>query len=158
MNIADIIEYIKTNLSQTDITHLHKGASEALIRQVEKVHNITLPEDIKQFYRFSNGFETAEDLFNLIPLNEIIESKSDYNYQHLYMAEYMIYSDMWALEIDCNNYNDYWIYNINQYNEKIVLTNSLSEFLKRFLDGGVFGANGLYKWGEAIRQNIMKNK
>jgi hypothetical protein len=129
-----------------------------LIRQVEKVHNITLPEDIKQFYRFSDGFEIAEDLFNLIPLNEIIESKSDYKHQHLYIAEYMIYSDMWALEIDCKNYNDYWIYNINQYNDKIVLTNSLSDFLKRFLDAGVFGPNGLYKWGEAIRQNIMKNK
>jgi hypothetical protein len=158
MNIANIIEYIKTNLSQTDITHLHKGASEALIRQVEKVHNITLPEDIKQFYRFSDGFETAEDLFNLIPLNEIIKSKSDSNYQHLYIAEYMVYSDMWALEIDHDNHNNYRIYNINRYSEKIVLTNSLSDFLKRFLDAGVFGPNGLYKWGEAIRQNIMKNK
>lgn len=70
----------------------------------------------------------------------------------------MTYSDMLVLEIDHNNHNDYWIYNINQYNEKIVLTTSLSEFLKRFLDAGVFRSNGLYEWGEAIRQNIMKNK
>jgi hypothetical protein len=148
MTITDIIEYLKTNLDQTDIT-LHQGADDNLIDQFERALKIKLRDDIRQFYKFSNGFESAEDIFNIIPLEEIMEYKLKEG--RFYLAEYMIYSDMWELEINSLDNNDYAIFNINQYSEKIIITNSLAEFLTKFLNSGVFGTGGLYEWGDGLR-------
>jgi cell wall assembly regulator SMI1 len=54
-------------------------ANEALIKSVETACDIRLPDEFKQFYRFSDGFETVEDLFNMIPLSEIIDRKLYHN-------------------------------------------------------------------------------
>ncbi len=152
MYISDIINFLKNNLSQTDIT-LHKGASENLISEVGHLFNVQLPDDVKDFYRFTNGFESAEDIFNIIPLEEVIDRAED-SIPNLYIAEYMIYSDMWELEIDLFNYNDYKIINIGE--ERIVLTKSFAEFIKRFLTGGVFEKGGLYDWHEEVKLNPLK--
>ena len=61
----------------------------------------------------------------------------------------MIYSDVWQLDINPENYNDYKIIYNDPYN-KLVLTTSLAEFISRFLEGGVFDKRGLYEWHDEI--------
>lgn len=133
------------NYKGPDKLSLLPGANEAMLQAVENFYNITLPDDFKELYYFTDGFETDEDMFNMIPLKDIIEDKDRHSEAAFYIAEYMIYSDMWQLEINPDNCNDYKIFIEADYN-KIVLTNSLGEFISRFLKAGVFGADGLYDW------------
>ncbi len=151
MKINEAIVLLKSYNGPFELT-LHAGADEALIKDVENAYGIELPEDFKHFYRFTNGFEMDEDIFNMIPLGEMIgNSKND---NHPSIAEYMIYSDMWRLEINPYDFNQYEIYVLDYDSEKIVLTNSLAEFIARFLRGGVFEIGGLYTWKDEIKAKI----
>ncbi|MGN6641037.1 MAG: SMI1/KNR4 family protein [Mucilaginibacter sp.] len=143
MFINPAIELLKSYNGPSKLT-LHSGASETLISTVESAYNTTLPDDFKTFYRFTDGFEVNEDIFNMIALKEMIENRDVR--QPLWIAEYMIYSDMWCLEISSDDCNDYSIFNIGADGKKIILTNSLGEFIARFLNGGVFETGGLYYW------------
>jgi cell wall assembly regulator SMI1 len=143
MSIADIVNYLKEHLDQTDIT-LNKGASDELIKQFEEVFDVTMPNDIRSFYKFTNGFISAEDNFAIIPLEEIIDNKVMRSISQLYIAEYMVYCDMWELQINRSTGQ----YSIN-YN--IALTNSFAAFIQRFLVGGVFEEKGLYDWHNEIK-------
>jgi hypothetical protein len=148
MVISDIINYLKTNIHQTDIT-LNTGASHELIARVEAVRNIKLPDEIREFYEFSNGFNSEEHDFNIIPLEDI----ADITYhRELFIAQYLIYCDTWELEIDSINHNDYGIFTMGSDSSKIVLTNSFAEFLQRFLNGGLYGKGGLYDWAEEVQK------
>ena len=154
MSITNIINYLKTNLHLTDIT-LGEGASEELIAKVEATYSIILPEDIKEFYRFTNGFESAEDIFRIIPLEEMIENETKSKDAPLEIAEYLIYIDGWYLQIDPTDSSNYEIFTTNP--EDIVLTNSFAEFLQKFLDGGVFEKGGLYDWASELTNNVKTN-
>jgi len=101
---------------------------------------------MKALYRFCNGFESAEDLFRIIPLDEIADPLYEYEPNRFYFAEYMIYCDVWEIEINPSNPNEYWISNPGKAVR--LLTQSLAEFLGRFLAKGVFGDGGLYTWHE----------
>ena len=154
MSITQAIELLKTYNGPLGLT-LHKGASEELISKVESTYNITLPADFKTLYRFTDGFETVEDMFNMIPLSEIIAIKKPN--KPLWIAEYMIYCDMWGLEATAANPDDYSIFNINYDSDKITLTKSLAEFISRFLKGGVFEIGGLYAWTDEIKAKLYGN-
>ena len=156
MSITESIELLKCYSGPLGLT-LHKSASEELISRVESIYDIALPSDFKTLYRFTDGFETVEDIFNMIPLAEIIDSKNRNKNELLYIAEYMIYSDMWQLEINPKNPDEYSIFIIDYYDNKIVLTNSLGEFISRFLKGGVFEIGGLYAWADEIKAKIYGN-
>ena len=151
MTINDAITLLKFYNGPFELT-LHTGVDEALIKEVEKAYSIELPQDFKCFYRFTNGFEMDADIFNMIPLGEMIENSKDD--QHPSIAEYMIYSDMWHLEINTYDPNLYEIYVLDYDSEKIVLTNSLAEFIARFLKGGVFEIGGLYAWKDELKAKI----
>jgi len=148
MSIKVAIDQLQTYRGPAELT-LHIGADEALLRTVENTYNITLPDDFKELYRFSDGFKTVEDIFNMIPLTEIVENNGRHDNDAFYIAEYMIYSDMWQLEINPDNCNDYKII-VQANGNKLVLTNSLAEFIERFLKGGVFDTGGLYDWAEEV--------
>ncbi|MEP5338291.1 MAG: SMI1/KNR4 family protein [Algibacter sp.] len=148
-NIEEIIEFIKVNKNELKIS-LYKGASELEIFDFEEIE-MKLPDDIKKFYSFTNGFESAEDLFRIIPLDEIIEKGNDdylISNTSFHIAEYMTYCDMWSVNVDSTNNNEYEIY--NKADDIVKLTNSFVEFLEVFLNGGVFENEGLYDW----RKNI----
>jgi hypothetical protein len=66
----------------------------------------------------------------------------------------MIYSDMWQLEVNPDDYNDYKIIVEANYN-KLVLTNSLTKFIEHFLTGGVFEAGGLYDWQKEVERQYV---
>lgn len=135
MNINDPIAQLKFYKGPFQLK-LNPGASETLIKMVEHAYGTSLPDDFKTLYRFSNGFEIDEDILNMIPLEEMIRNKE--RNKPIWIAEYMIYCDMWELNIHPDNSNDYSI----SYNDwtagKTILTNSLTEFLGRMLKGGVF--------------------
>jgi hypothetical protein len=148
MTIDNAINSLKSYNGPFKLT-LHEGACERLINEVESASEITLPNDFKAFYRFTNGFEMDEDIFNMIPLDEIISNvETD---KSLWIAEYMIYSDMWGLEVNPADPDDYSIFVIDEDSRKIILTNSFGEFIARFLKGGVFEIDGLYHWADEIK-------
>ncbi|MDO6435708.1 SMI1/KNR4 family protein [Flavitalea sp. BT771] len=147
MIIKEIIKQLSTNLSSYDIT-LYPPASEQTLLNFEQKLNCPLPDDIKTFYLFCNGFESAEDLFRIIPLEEITDRLAEYEPNSFTFAEYLIYCDTWEIEINPSNPNEYWI--SNQGTASRLLTKSLAEFLDRFLAKGVFGDGGLYTWHDEI--------
>jgi len=145
MTIETLLASLKANIEQTDIT-LYPGASPTLIEQFEQEMSVVLPVDFKIFYSLCNGFESEEDMFRMIPLEEIVDSKPQYQPKQFYIAEYLIYCDMWEVELTDIILESYRIYNMN-----VTLTNSLAVFLNRFLQGGVFGDAGLYNWQKSSR-------
>jgi hypothetical protein len=155
MLIQTSIQQLK-ELDEAIDVKLHAGADERLIAETEQRYAITLPDDFKTFYRFSDGFETDDDIFNMVSLSEIIDQKKRYN-EPLYIAEYMIYSDMWELKINPYNCNDYQIIHQDEYGDEFVVTNSLGEFISRFLKGGVFEKGGLYDWQDEVRAKDTYN-
>ncbi|MGB8191157.1 MAG: SMI1/KNR4 family protein [Chitinophagaceae bacterium] len=152
LTITDIITKIQHNKTEFGIT-LYDKASSKDITDFEEVIGVKLPDDIKTFYSFCNGFESAEDSFRIIPLDEIIYNSGRDNHvvnkKDFYIAEYMVYCDMWTLSVNPQNSNGYTIYNMVE--NAVVLTDSFAAFLDVFLNGGVF--EGLYDWRERIEAN-----
>lgn len=151
-SIKEIIEKLKRNYKELGIT-LFNPATFEIIAELENTIGIQLPDEIITFYKFCNGFESEEDMFRIIPLEEIIENiriRKTYitNPKDFHFAEYMLYCDMWTLNINPQNKNDYKIYNMAETD--INLTNSFGDFLEVFLNKGVF--EGLYEWKENIKR------
>ena len=71
-----------------------------------------------------------------------------------YIAEYLLFCDMWGIEINPYDKNDFLIFNQPEEYRTITLTNSFAEFLGRFLQRGVFGKGGLYDWHEEVKEKI----
>jgi hypothetical protein len=143
--IEEIIEFMFQYQSELG-TEFYDKATDVEIELFEqsKMH---LPDDIKQFYKFCNGFYANEDMFRIIPLQEIIDNgEDDYllNKNSFHIGEYMIYSDMWSIDINPNDRNDYTIY--QNTDKTIILTKSIVEFLEKYINGGVY--EGLYGWAE----------
>ena len=145
MTIGEIISLIELNKAEYGIT-LYPPASPSALIEFENRLKIKLPDDIAEFYRFANGFESGEDMFRIIPLDEILRNADRYDDNAFYIAEYMTYCDMWEIVIDPVNSR----YKIQDSSSKTVLTNSFSDFLGHFLQGGVFEDNGLYDWKTQI--------
>ncbi|WP_293309525.1 SMI1/KNR4 family protein [Pedobacter sp. UBA5917] len=148
--ITDIIARIKANSDELGIT-LFAPASSKEIAHFENAMHVKLPDDYVEFYSFANGFESEENIFRIIPLDEIIDNSKEVNTYTVHptdfhFAEYMIYCDSWAININPANKNDYSIY--NKVKNVITLTNSFAEFLDTFLNGDVF--DGLYEWRKRI--------
>lgn len=150
-NIDDIIKIIQVNKENLGIT-LNKGASVSEIETFEEAMKLKLPRDVRTFYEFSNGFYSEEDMFNIIPLHEILEERFKFKVLRpngFDFAEYMIYCDMWTISIHDEG-DKYSIYNIAE--TEITLTDSFSEFLDVFLKGGVF--DGLDSWRQRVESKI----
>ena len=153
--IADMIAQILANKAELGITCYGK-ATKAEIMLFEQRKNFKLPDDLKEFYSFSNGLFSDEDMFRLIPLSEILENEHAVhlvNKNDFHFAEYMTYSDMWTLGTKEGS-STYSIYNIAE--DIITLTNSFTEFMEKFLQGGVFG--GLYPWRKEMQLRQIKNR
>lgn len=86
MIITDIINNFKTNSTTNDITFYEKATSRQIF-DFEESMGIKLPQDLKSFYMFCNGFESEEDMFRIILLEEIIENKKDYKPNQFFIAE-----------------------------------------------------------------------
>ena len=147
--IERILKNLSDNLASTDIT-LFPPASVEQLAYFERQLKFILPDDLKKIYLFSNGIESTEDLFRIIPWQEIIEHQPSVTDNSLYVAEYMIYSDMWRISVNPSNPQDYWISCTEGADKCRLLTKSLSEFLERFLSGGVFGDGSLHDWRDEI--------
>jgi SMI1 / KNR4 family (SUKH-1) len=151
-DISRAITYLQENASKIGVI-LNVGASEELIEKFEKTTQIELPDDIKTLYRFSNGIEVLEDMFNIIPLDNILEDILEDRHNHISgkfsIAEYMIYGDIWEIEINPTDKNSYQITKSDyQSCNEICLTDSMEFFIYRILKGGVFDKGGLCDWYE----------
>ena len=110
----------------------------------EKKIGFALPVDFVTFYTTCNGLGCNEDIFNIIPLADIMCYSTNYGANWFYFAEYMIYSDMWGLRLNATG--SYEIFNGG--NPTLILTSSMKEFLNHYLTGNVFDPGGLYDWQE----------
>ncbi|MDO7883844.1 SMI1/KNR4 family protein [Hymenobacter cheonanensis] len=145
MNIEQIITRIKNG--PNDIT-LYPAATQQLFDTFEAKTRLVLPHDFKCFYSFSNGFQSDEDLFRIIPLEEIMDDwrcATKTNNQ-CYFAEYLIYSDLWGVEAGFDESSPYSIFYPYSEERKLLMTHSLAEFLERFLLAGIYGTAGLNDW------------
>ena len=117
------------------------------VKRLQKLENTlahALPNDLKFLYIFCDGFEIFDFLFRMLTIEEIIRDK--HRNDSFILAEYMLYSDAWILEVV--GPNDYYITNSNHETEDTIrLTNFIFEFLNRYVNGGaVMGENGLCNW------------
>ena len=143
VELVEVLNFIKDNLTTRGF-ELNKPATDNDIEFFERSTKIKLPDDFKTLYKFSDGFETEEDLFRLIPLSEIIDNGTDeycINDNSFHFTEYMIYADMWSVEVNINTYKIY-----NKTDDIVYLSNSLAEFLCVFINKGIY--EGLYEWRE----------
>lgn len=122
---------------------LKNGATEEEIDSFES-KTFQLPDDFRQLYGFSNGFETSDWLFRVLPLQEIAENENSKMHasNSFHFAEYMIYSEIWSVEL--KEENKYLIYKQYEKEDRIVFTDSLAEFLSVYVNGGLF--DGLLQW------------
>ncbi|HKO80393.1 MAG TPA: SMI1/KNR4 family protein [Chitinophagaceae bacterium] len=153
MKINELIAAISQKHNKEGID-VFPPASIKDIQTFEKQIVFSLPEDFKEFYLICNGFGCAEDIFNMIPLNEIRTGPDNCGDNWFYFAEYMIYSDMWGLRMVAKD--QYEIFNGSH--PSLVLTSSLNEFLERFLLGNVFDHGGLYEWRDEIEIEVGRSK
>jgi len=127
-------------------------AGEGEIAAFEAALQLTLPADIRAFYKVCNGFETADFLFQILPLKQIQDDFLTYGMgtagQRFGLAEYLIYSDTWEVVLDPASATGYYITNADHGSgAPVVLTDSILAFACRYLEGtGVFGERGLYEW------------
>ncbi|WP_343532188.1 SMI1/KNR4 family protein [Pedobacter sp.] len=141
MKINQIVNLIQQK-HQDNGFEINAPAKLSDIANFETQMGFSLPTDFKEFYLTCNGFGCNEDIFNMIPLSEIMQENRNNADNWFYIAEYMVYSDMWGVRIESNG--EYEIF-IDEHKDK-PLTSSLSEFLQRFLKGNVFDKGGLYDW------------
>ncbi len=152
MTIRQIVAQIKAG--PNDITS-YPGVPESTLHWCERQMRIIMPDDFRVFYRFCDGFESAEDAFRIIPLDEIVADKfekrrSGLDSKRFYFAEYMQYSGMWSIDMPTRQEESYAIFCPTRNDTQIILTHSFTEFLSYFLANGVFGDNGLYDWDDAV--------
>jgi hypothetical protein len=150
--IQDIIAHIQDDQEALGIT-LYPAATDAEIEAFEQEMMVKLPEDVKTFYKFTNGFESEADMFRIIPLHDIVPFSTELDIESLgphdfHIADYMEFAGNWTISI-ADQGKSYSIYILGE--GIIVLTNSFTDFLQRFLQGGVFA--GLHDWGYAMEQS-----
>jgi len=148
MAIKEIVEATINKHERSGI-EINPPAKPIDIENFEKTIGFELSLDFKEFYFICDGFSCEEDIFNMIPLNDIINN-GDYGKNWFYFSEYMIYSDTWGLRFMEDN--KYEIFNGNT--PEIVMTSSLEEFLQRFLEGNVFDKGGLFDWEKELRNKL----
>lgn len=145
MNLKQLIELIEDK-HKADGIDINPPALLTDINNFEREIGFQLPTDFKDFYMTCNGFGCNEDIFNIIPLQDIGRHNQDFGKNWFYFSEYMIYSDMWGLRL--TSFGQYEIFN-GSFPDK-TMTTSLLEFLNRFLKGNVFDKGGLYDWQEEL--------
>ena len=151
--LEDVIQKLLDSQEKLGI-EFNQPADDASIAAFNTAFKLTLPDELVRLYKFTNGFATLDALFRITPLDECIRELMQYDNgvrgSEFVFAEYMIYSDTWKVRLKPNNPELYDIINQNHETEAaVILTNSVADFLNRYLEGGgVFGDEGLYKWFE----------
>lgn len=121
--------------------------SESEIQAAETKLNIQLPPDFKEFYSICNGFDCTDYLFNLVRVKDLFHDR-EYGSGGIIFAELMIYSDVWAFRtLKDGNYEIFYA----DGDEETILTNSLSTFLEKILQGHVLENGGLYQWYDELK-------
>jgi hypothetical protein len=148
--ITDVLDRLQREHTRLGIT-LNPPATEIEIAIFEQQKGVQLPADVRAFYLCCNGFDVDNDLFRFIPLAENLEGGWHHlllSPRDLFIAEYMIYADAWALAIDASASTGYFVYNAR---EELTLTTSFTEFLEAAIHQGVHSSGGLYDWESRLR-------
>ncbi len=145
MNIKILIKLIQEKHHQSGI-EVNPPATLSDITEFENKIGFALPSDFIEFYLTCNGFGCNEDIFNMIPLQNIRKYEENFGKNWFHFSEYMIYSEMWGLRRTSEG--DFEIF-YSSYPDK-VMTSSIKEFLQRFLAGNVFDSGGLYEWQKEL--------
>lgn len=145
MNIKILIKLIQEKHHQSGI-EINPPATFSDITEFENEIGFALPSDFREFYLTCNGFGCNEDIFNMIPLQNIRKYPQNFGKNWFHFSEYMIYSEMWGLRRTSEG--EFEIF--NDIHPDKVMTSSVNEFLQRFLTGNVFDNGGLYEWQKEL--------
>ncbi len=141
------VAYFLDTIHSDDIkypTWTKPGMSRTDISAIEQQLSVKLPDDLVDFYSFTNGVEGDDWIFNIIPLNEV-EKLVDETGDYLVFAEYMIYSETCGLEIENTDRNKYkfftWTKDVNDLKvfKRKYIADSIIDFIKLYCDKGTFG-------------------
>jgi len=113
------------------------------LKEVEKKLNIVLPPELVEFYTYSNGLQGDDFIFNIIPLEDVVKETDEIG-QYLVFAEYLIYSETCALEIDPHDPTKYrffytWRTNSEGEIERNYFADSIFDFITLYSKKGTFG-------------------
>lgn len=111
----------------------NQPASKSDIELFERSMQLTLPDDLKLLYSLCSGFDI--EMFRIVPLSETLQYASELEKGQLYLAEYMIYSDIWIVEVNSGGKN----YEIKNDGKSAKKFDSIAGFLSAFLDKGLYG-------------------
>jgi len=148
--VEALVSKIKSCQTDFGIT-LYDAAPGIEVNRFEAVKGIRLPQEIREFYGFCNGFVAERDWFRIIPLNEILEQRPSYHQagrNDFHIAEFLCYCDMWTLAISEYDSEIYTIYR-KADGGQLDLTNSIVSFIDKYLLEGV---DSLYRWEEDVYQ------
>ena len=147
MNILELIQAIAEKHKHEKFV-LRPPVSPDRLAIFEKHIGFPLPDDFRTFYTICDGFEMDDDdMFKFADLDEIMKGHGTKEKNAFHFADYLVYSDMWTLKYF--GAGDYRIMHLGA--KEIILTDSLAEFLGRFLQGGVSDNGGLYDWHDEVR-------
>ncbi|MCR5888610.1 SMI1/KNR4 family protein [Hymenobacter sp. J193] len=157
VSLPHLLQQIRDARERLDVCF--HDESQHHMAKVEAKLGRQLPEEIRAFYLQCPGFWTNDCLFRVLSMSDIlteIERPAAPNTNlHFPIADYMIFSDVWEVVLDEENPARYVIVNSNHHTEEsVVLTDSLYEFVNKFLEGGIFGGEegeGLYGWRERLK-------
>ncbi|TYZ13274.1 SMI1/KNR4 family protein [Hymenobacter lutimineralis] len=160
-SLPALLQQIQDARKRLDV-EFHLNETQSCIAEVEARLNRRLPEEIRAFYAQCPGFWTNDGLFRVLSMADILvelevpAATSSNTKRHFPVADYMIFSDVWEVVLDEGNSARYVIVNSNHHTEEpVVLTDSLYEFINKFLREGVFEGEeveGLYGWRKRLKK------
>ncbi len=145
MNLPELIDAIRIKYADSGIK-VNLPASMDDIADAEARLHIRLPDDLRKFYLMCNGFACKDDLFNILDLKALFND-NEYGLGCVIFAERNVFSEVWAFRAEGNRYEI--VFNDDDGNET-VLTDSLTVFLERLLEGHTAG---LRAWHEEMKRN-----
>ncbi len=142
MKIEDVIEKFRNNGTEQKY-RFGSSASDNLVKEAEEIFGGKLTEDINYFYKNINGIESNDDYcFRIVPLNEVIDFYLDNENHGFVFAEYLIYCDLWELEISGTE-NKIISYVPDKENKEILYrvtwSENFTEFLNLYFERGLEG-------------------
>lgn len=131
---------------------LQPPAPENEIKALERMLTRKLPEDLRDFYHMSNGMETDDNFFRIIPARELMENLTKTGKSRLYFAEYLNYCDTWDLMFDPVDTEKYSIAYTDGTGLTLALAHNLPEFFSIYAGELNQGTDALYKWFDHLRK------
>ncbi|MBE7170316.1 MAG: hypothetical protein INR73_06985 [Williamsia sp.] len=142
-DIISVLKRVSSNSCKYPLKLKHAAGLEQ-IRAAEERLKLALPVEIFSFYCYSNGAEGDDNIFNILPVEEL-QLKKDENGNCVVFSEYLIYSEVCGFVPDTANHNSFSVVRrigstpIDNYAFPVPVCYSLGEYVQICSREGTFG-------------------